>query len=81
VPNRVQRSLKPEDRRTNNYLFSGASTDALMQALDPTAPGPVPYTVLIAPGGKILWRSAGQMDAPALQAIIVGKLGAYYSPQ
>jgi thiol-disulfide isomerase/thioredoxin len=52
VPNRVQRSLKSEGRGTNNYLFSGADSDALMQALDPQAPGPVPFTVVIAPGGK-----------------------------
>lgn len=81
VPNRVQRSLKAEGRRTNNYLYSGAGTDALMQALDPNAPGPVPYTVLIAPGGKILYRSAGEIDATALQALIVDRLGGYYSLQ
>ena len=80
VPNRVQRSLKVEGRPTNNYLYAGASTDALMQALDPSAPGPVPFTVLIAPGGKILYRTAGQIDAAELQAKIVDKLGPFYSP-
>jgi thiol-disulfide isomerase/thioredoxin len=80
VPNRVQRSVKAEGRDTNNYLYAGASTEALMQALDAKAPGPVPYTVLIAPGGEILYRCGGMIDAPALQAMIVDKLGPYYSP-
>jgi hypothetical protein len=80
VPNRVQRSLKAEGRATNNYLFDGASTDALMQALDPAAPGPVPYTVLVAPGGEIIYRSAGQIQGAALQARIADRLGPYYSP-
>src|SRR5207247_4555067 len=44
VPNRVQRSLKAEGRATNNYLFDHADAEALMKALDPEAPGPVPYT-------------------------------------
>jgi thiol-disulfide isomerase/thioredoxin len=79
VPNRVQRSLKVEGRRTNNYLFTGASLDALMQAIDPSAPGPVPYTVLIAPGGKLLYRCASQINVADLSAKIVDQLGAYYS--
>ena len=78
VPNRVQRSLKVEGRHTNNYLFSGASADALMQTLDPSAPGPVPYTVLIAPGGKIIYRRMGEVNLADLQAKIVDQLGAYY---
>ena len=81
VPNRVQRSLKAEDRDTNNYLFTGASMDDLMKALDPEAPGPVPYTVLIAPGGKVLYRHANQFDYNNLVAMIVGELGPYYSPK
>ena len=81
VPNRVQRSLKVEGRPTNNYLFTGASTDDLMKALDPDAPGPVPYTVLIAPGGKILYRCANEINVAELSAKIVDQLGAYYSLQ
>ena len=79
VPNRVQRSLKPEGRRTNNYLFSGANVEALMQSLDPSAPGPVPYTVAIAPGGKIIYRQSGQLDIADLQIKIVEQLGPYYA--
>ena len=56
VPNRVQRSLKAEGRRTNNYLYTDANVETLMQALDPAAPGPVPFTVLVAPGGKVIYR-------------------------
>jgi thiol-disulfide isomerase/thioredoxin len=81
VPNRVQRSLKPEGRKTNNYLFSGASTDALMQALDPDAPGPVPYTVVVAPGGKVIYRHSGEVNLAELEATLVDTLGAYYKPQ
>ena len=78
VPNRVQRSVKAEGRRTNNYLFSGASMDALMQALDPAAPGPVPYTIVIAPGGKIIYRHAAKVDFADLHARILERLGPYY---
>jgi thiol-disulfide isomerase/thioredoxin len=78
VSNRLQRSLKDEGRKTNNYLFTGANTDALMKALDPQAAGPVPHTVLVAPSGKILFRQSGEVDAAELQAKVLEELGPYY---
>lgn len=81
LPNRVRRSLAAEGRKTNNYLFTGANTQALMQALDPAAPGPVPLTVAIAPGGKILFRRSGEVDLAELRAKLLEVLGPYYSPE
>jgi thiol-disulfide isomerase/thioredoxin len=78
VSNRLNRSLHAEGRTTNNYLFTGSSIDALMQALDPSSPGPVPYTIMIAPGGKIIYRSSGPVDARELLAKVVDTLGPYY---
>lgn len=79
IPNRVQRSLKAEGRRTNNYLFSGANTEALLKALDPAAPGPVPHTVVIAPGGKIIYRHTGELDVSELKSKLLEQLGPYYN--
>ncbi|HVM47638.1 MAG TPA: redoxin domain-containing protein [Candidatus Acidoferrum sp.] len=78
IPNRVKRSLKSEGRTTNNYLFTGANAEALLKALDPEAPGPVPYTAVIAPGGKIVYRHAGEVTAAALQTKLIEELGPYY---
>jgi peroxiredoxin len=78
VPGPLRKTLTAEDRKTNNYLFTGADTEGLLKALDPEAPGPVPHTVLIAPGGKILYRQTGVLDASALQNKIVEELGPYY---
>jgi hypothetical protein len=49
-----------------------------MKALDPAAPGPVPHTVVIAPGGKIIYRQTGEIDASKLQSKLVETLGPYY---
>jgi peroxiredoxin len=78
VPNPLRKTLTTEGRKTNNYLFTGADTEALLKALDPEAPGPVPHTVLVAPGGKILYRQTGQLDASELQTKVVEELGPYY---
>jgi peroxiredoxin len=78
VSSQLRKTLTAEGRKTNNYLFTGADTEALLKGLDPEAPGPVPHTVLVAPGGKILYRQTGQLDAAELQTKVVEELGPYY---
>lgn len=79
--NRLKRLLKAEGRDAVNFLYTGASTDALVQALDPQWPGPLPHTVLIAPGGGILYRHNGAVDPTELKEKILAALGAYYTPE
>jgi peroxiredoxin len=81
TPNRVQRSVKAEGRATNNYLYTGANTDSLIKALDPAWAGPLPHTVLIAPGGKVLFRRTGEVDFKVLQSRLIDELGPYYKSQ
>jgi thiol-disulfide isomerase/thioredoxin len=78
TPGRVARTLQAEGRTTNNYLYTEASTDALIKALDAEWPGPLPHTVLIAPGGKIVYRHNGSVDADELRAKVIEALGPYY---
>jgi peroxiredoxin len=78
VPTPLRKTLSAEGRKTNNYLFTGADTEALLKGVDPDAPGPVPHTVLVAPGGKILYRQTGQLNAAELQTKVVEELGPYY---
>ncbi len=77
---RKQDSVKKEGRKTNHYLYSGASQDAAVAALDPEWPGPIPHTVLVAPGGKIIWRHNGVIDPAAAIARIVEAMTPYYQP-
>lgn len=78
MPTRIKESLKEEGRTSNNYLYTDASTDALVQALDPEWPGPLPHTVLVAPGGEIVWRYNGEVDPVVLGRKILDELGGFY---
>lgn len=78
MPARIAETLKAEHRVTNNYLYTEASTDALVQALDPQWPGPIPHTVLVAPGGQVLWRQNGAFDPVVLGRKILDQLGGFY---
>jgi thiol-disulfide isomerase/thioredoxin len=78
VPPGAKAALEKQGRKTNNYLYSGAGADALAQALDPQWPGGYPYTVVIAPGGKVLYRYSGALDVGQLQSRLIDTLGIYY---
>jgi peroxiredoxin len=60
---------------TTNYLYNSTDRDKLAEALDAKWPGPAPYTLLIAPGGQIIYRHDGALDALEVKRAIVDYLG------
>jgi peroxiredoxin len=73
-------SVTKEGRKTNHYIYAGDSTDALVAALDADWPGPIPHTVLVAPGGKVVWRHNGAIDPATAIAAIVDAMTPFYQP-
>ena len=64
-------SLKDEGRVSNNYHWTGGNPDAMAKAIDPEWTGALPHTVLIGPGGKILWRHTDEIDVVELRRQIL----------
>lgn len=62
-----------------NYIFDSDNRDDLAEALDPAWEGPVPYTVLIAPGGDIVGRWKDEIDPAKLKYDIANRLGRTYA--
>lgn len=62
LSDRTAPSLEEEGRTSNNYHWTGGNPDAMAEAIDGEWSGALPHTVLIAPGGKILWRHTGEID-------------------
>ncbi len=75
---RRQDSVNKEGRKTNHYLVAGVGQDDLVAALDKDWPGPLPHTILVAPGGKIVWRHNGPIDHDTARAAIVSALTPYW---
>ncbi len=61
-----------------NYHLAIPKADEFGDALDKEWPGPVPYTLLVAPGGKVLYRKSGAIDALEVRRAIVAYLGRTY---
>jgi len=62
--------LRERGVAARNYIFDGRDMDALASALDAEWPGGFPYTILVAPGGKIIQRQMGQVDSMKLKKVI-----------
>jgi peroxiredoxin len=58
-----------------NYILNADDRDKFAEALDQEWPGPVPYTLLITPGGKIVYRKVGAIDPLEVKRAIVAYLG------
>ena len=72
------KTLQGKHVATTNYIFASDDRDALADALDKEWKGPVPYTILIAPGGKIIYRKLNSLEPLELKRAIVDKLGRTY---
>ena len=70
--------LREEHASSKNYLFTGGNEYVLAEALDGKWQGAMPYTMLIAPGGKVIYRKQGELDPLQLKRAIVGYLGRVY---
>lgn len=78
---RVLELLEENHASMKNYLLTSSDRDALAEALDPQWPGPLPYTVLIAPGGEVIYRHHGEIEPLEVKRAIVDFLGRTYAPR
>ena len=81
VPDKIKPSLAKEGRKANAYIFSEASSDALIKALDPEWPGPIPHTLVVAPGGEVIFRMNGEIVGEELREKILEHMGRFYVPE
>ena len=61
-----------------NVIFADNDKFKLMEALDPEWQGETPYTILVAPGGKIVKRWVGTIEPLVVKRSIVELLGRVY---
>ena len=63
-----------ESRDRLNYQFATPDTFGLQAAFDPAMPAAVPFTVLIAPNGDVLFQQLGEFDFLKLRRAILANL-------
>jgi thiol-disulfide isomerase/thioredoxin len=63
----------------SNYIFSAQERDAFFETVDPDWQGNLPYTILVAPGGEVVYAHDGIIDPLEVRKAIIGRLGRYYA--
>ncbi len=72
--------LQKQQASNVNYIFSGDDKYQLIEAVDPNWQGALPYTILVEPGGKIVYARQGIIDPLQMKKTIIEHplLGRYY---
>lgn len=76
---KVRAFLEKHQAAFPNYLFVGEDKESFINAFDPDWQGNLPYTLLVAPGGKVLYRHDGIIDPLEVKQAIVKELGRYFA--
>jgi peroxiredoxin len=78
--NKALAFLQKQRASNMNYIFSSDDKYKLIEAIDPKWQGALPYTLIVEPGGKIIYAHEGAIDAAELKKIIVESptIGRYY---
>ena len=76
---KVIKFLTEKQAAVKNYHFNSTDIYALIDAVDPEWPGALPHTLLVAPGGKVIYRHTGLIDPLEVKGEIIKKLGRYYA--
>lgn len=74
----VIKFLKDKQVSSTNYLFNSDDRTELGEVFDKKWEGGIPYTVIIKPGGEIIYRQLGSIEPLEVKKVIVGYLGRYY---
>jgi peroxiredoxin len=72
------RFLEKKHATSRNLIFATDDTAALQAAFDPKWQSAVPYTVLLAPNGKVLYSSLGSVDVVDLRRKILAAMPSDY---
>lgn len=70
----VIKTLDKQHASSKNLQFASDDTYAMQAAFDPKWESAVPYTMLIAPEGKVIYQKQGEVDVLELRRIILANL-------
>ncbi len=73
------RFLKKNKVSSENLIFTGGNRDELAEIVDAEWQGPLPHTILIAPGGEIVKRWKGEIDPQEVKTTLADLLGRTYA--
>jgi thiol-disulfide isomerase/thioredoxin len=77
---KVLEFLIEQQASNKNFIFTGSDVYQLIEAIDPNWKGALPYTLLVEPGGKIVYSQQGTIIPLKMKKLIVDHplIGRYF---
>ncbi|MEX0986455.1 MAG: redoxin domain-containing protein [Bacteroidales bacterium] len=75
----VLQFLTDKNAAVTNYLWTGGTSYDAVDIIDHGWQGSLPFTLLIKPGGTVLFSHEGAVDILTLRKAIIGELGRYFA--
>jgi thiol-disulfide isomerase/thioredoxin len=72
--------LKKQQASNKNYIFNKEDVYQMIEAVDPEWQGALPYTLVVEPGGKIIYKKQDMINPANMKKLIVEDkyIGRYY---
>ncbi len=70
--------LNEQNASCTNYMYAENDKVEMMEMIDKNAPGAIPYTILVMPGGEIVYRHVEAIDPLEVKREIVKHIGNTY---
>jgi thiol-disulfide isomerase/thioredoxin len=70
----VLKALQKQHASSRNLQFASEDTYAMQAAFDAKWNSGVPFTMVLAPGGKVIYQKEGELDILELRRIVLGNL-------
>jgi peroxiredoxin len=74
----VLRFLEKKHATSQNLLFATDETERLQAAFDPAWQSAVPYTIVLGPGGKVIYKTVGSADLLEMRRKILAAMPSDY---
>ncbi len=76
---KVLEFLKEKNSVVKNYLYTSENKYPLIEAVDKNWSGSLPYTMIVAPGGKIVYAHNGVIDALEVRKEVMKCIGRFFA--
>lgn len=76
---KVLEFLKEKNSAVKNYLYTADNKYPLIEAVDKNWSGSLPYTMLVAPGGEVVYTHNGVIDPLEVKKEIMQKIGRFFA--
>jgi len=71
--------LKEKNSAVKNYIYTEENKYPLIEAVDKNWSGSLPYTMLVAPGGEVVYTHSGVIDPLEVKKEIMQKIGRFFA--